>query len=165
MTRTTLEEACFTEVMTEVRGSERSGLGTGGAADGRSDEAMDMAMAVKMAMAVTSSAAETAGDDTLEPMERNGNGKRRRRSEVPAAAWAVGNWSSHTVRAAQLEACELAQLHRTVSKMANMLEAHTALQEAKWRGMKSWLKEKENTRDAYHQDDLLWGESITDMIA
>jgi len=45
--------------MTEVRGSERSGLDTGGAADGRSEAPTDMAM--EMATAVTSIAAETAG--------------------------------------------------------------------------------------------------------
>jgi hypothetical protein len=48
--------------------------------------------------------------------------------------------------------------------MANMLETHTAQQEAQWRGMKSWLEEKEEKRDAYHQDDLLWGAGITDMV-
>jgi len=69
--RITHQERCFTEVMTEVRGSERSGLDTGGAADGRSDAPMDMAM--EMVTAVTSIAAETAGEDTLEPMERNEN--------------------------------------------------------------------------------------------
>jgi len=82
--------------MTEVRGRERSGLDTGGAADGRSDAPMDMAM--EMATAVISIAAVTAGEDTLEPMERNENGKRRWRSEVPAAAWALGTggaaWSA-----------------------------------------------------------------------
>jgi hypothetical protein len=31
--------------------------------------------------------------------------------------------------------------------------------------MKSWLEEKEKKRDSYHQDDLLWGEGITDMFA
>jgi len=31
--------------------------------------------------------------------------------------------------------------------------------------MKSWLQGKEKTRDAYHQDDVLWGEGITDMVA
>jgi hypothetical protein len=31
--------------------------------------------------------------------------------------------------------------------------------------MTSWLEEKEKTWDAYHQDDLLWGEGITDMVA
>jgi adenosyl cobinamide kinase/adenosyl cobinamide phosphate guanylyltransferase len=49
--------------------------------------------------------------------------------------------------------------------MANMLETHTALQEAQWRVKKSSLEEKEKTRDAYHQDDLLWGGGITDMVA
>jgi hypothetical protein len=141
--------------MSEVRVSERRGLDTGEAADGRSDAPMDMAMEV--ATAVTSIAA-------LEPMERNQNGKRRR-SEVPATAWALGDWTSRMERAAQQEAREIAQLHRTIAKMANMLETHTALQEAQWRGMKSWLEEKEKKRDAYHQDDLLWGEGITDMVA
>jgi len=42
---------------------------------------MPMDMAMEMATAVTSIAAETAGEDTLEPMERNGNGEQRRRSE------------------------------------------------------------------------------------
>jgi hypothetical protein len=45
--------------MTEVRGSERSGLDMGGAADGRSNAPMEMAM--EMATAVTSIAAETPG--------------------------------------------------------------------------------------------------------
>jgi hypothetical protein len=27
------------------------------------------------------------------------------------------------------------------------------------------LAEKDKKRDAYHQDDLLWGEGITDMVA
>jgi len=148
--------------MTEVRVTERRGLDTGEAADGRSDAPMDMAKEV--ATAVTSIATGTAGEAALEPMERNENGKRRR-SEVPATAWALGDWRSRMVRAAQQQARELAQLHRTITKMANMLETHTALQEAQWRGIKSWLEEKEKKRDAYHQDDLLWGEGITDMVA
>jgi hypothetical protein len=64
--RTTLEEVCFTEAMTEVRVSERSGLDTGGAADGRSNAPIDMAM--EMVTAATSIAAESSGKDTLEPM-------------------------------------------------------------------------------------------------
>jgi len=31
--------------------------------------------------------------------------------------------------------------------------------------MKLWLEEKEEMQDAYHQDDLLWGKGITDMVA
>jgi len=68
-------------------------------------------------------------------------------------------------RAAKQQARELAQLHRTFAKMANMLETHTALQEAQCGGMKSWLEEKEKTRDMYHHDDLLGAEGITDMVA
>jgi len=141
--------------MTEVRVSDRSGLDTGGAADGRSDAPMDMVM--EMATAVTAIAAETVGEVTLEPMERNENGKRRRRSEVPATAWALRDWRSRMERAAQQQARELAQLHRTIAKMANMLETQ-------WRGMKTWLEEQEEKRDAYHQDDVLWGKGITDMV-
>jgi len=149
--------------MTEVRGSERSGLYTVGAADGRSDAPMDMAM--EMATAVTSIAPETAGEDTVEPTERNENRKRRRKSEVPAAALALGDWRSRMERAAQQQARKLGQLHHTVAKMANMLETHTAVEEAQWRGMKSWLEETDKTWEAYHQDDLLWGEGMTDKIA
>jgi hypothetical protein len=92
--------------MTDVRGSERSGLETGEAADGRSDTPMDMAM--EMATAVTYFATETAGEDTLQPMERNGNRKRRRSSEVPATASAFGDRRSCMARTAHQQARELA---------------------------------------------------------
>jgi len=59
-----------------------------------------MDMAIQMTTAVTPSAAETAGEDTLEPMERNENGKRRRRSEVPAAAWP--SWTGGAAWSARL---------------------------------------------------------------
>jgi hypothetical protein len=67
--------------------------------------------------------------------------------------------------AAQQQAGELAHRHRTITKMANMLEMHTALQEVQWRGMKSWLVETEEMLDTYHQDDVLWGIDITEMLA
>jgi hypothetical protein len=57
--------------MTEVRGSERSGLDAEEAADGRSNAPVNLAMV--MATAVTSIAAETAGEDRLERMQRNEN--------------------------------------------------------------------------------------------
>jgi len=161
--RTSQEEAYCTEVMTEVRGRERSCLDAGEAADRRSDAPMYMAM--EMATVVTSITAGTAGEDTLEPLERNANGKRRRRYEVPATAWALGDWRSRMERAAQQQARELAQLHQTIAKMANMLEMHTALQEVLCRGMKTWLEEKEEMWDAYHQHDVLWGKDITEMVA
>jgi len=48
---------------------------------------MDMAM--ELVTAVTAIAEETAGEDTLEQMERTENGKRRRRSKVPATTWVL----------------------------------------------------------------------------
>jgi len=116
--------------MTEVRGSKRSGPHPGEAADGRSNA--PMVMAIEMAMAVTSIAAETAGEDTPEPMERNEIRKPRMRSDVPGTAWVLGDWRSRMERVAQQQARELAQLHRTIAKMANMLEGQTALQGAQW---------------------------------
>ena len=68
--------------MTEARGSERSDLDTGEAGDGRSNAPVDVAM--EMTTEVTPTAAETAGATMFEQMERNENGKRRRRCEAPA---------------------------------------------------------------------------------
>jgi hypothetical protein len=48
--RTTLGEACFTEVMTELTGSGRSGRDTGEAADGRSDVPMNLVMEIVTAV-------------------------------------------------------------------------------------------------------------------
>jgi hypothetical protein len=93
-------------VMTEVRASQRSGLDTGGAADGRSDEPIDMATEVAMAGAAI--AASTAGEDTVVPIESQDNAMRRRRSEVPPTAWALGDGSSCMEHAAPQQAHELA---------------------------------------------------------
>jgi len=123
---------------------------------------MDLAM--EMAMAVKPIAAETAGKATLQPMERKENRKRRWRREIPAAAWALGDCMNRMERVASQEACELAQLHRAIAKMATMLETHIELQKAPRHGMKLWLEAKEKTWDVYHLDDLLWGEDITDMV-
>jgi hypothetical protein len=106
----------------------------GEAVDGTSDVPMSMAM--EMATAVTSIAVGTAGDATHEPVERNKNGKQTR-SEVPATAWALGDCRSCMERAAHQQARKLAQLHQTITTMANMLEMQTALQEAQWRGIKT----------------------------
>jgi CelD/BcsL family acetyltransferase involved in cellulose biosynthesis len=95
--------------MTKVSASERIGLDTGETADWRSNAHMDMAM--EMATVVTSIALQTAGEDTLESMERNKNGKRRRRNEVPGSGRAHGECKSCMDRAAQEQTRELAQLH------------------------------------------------------
>jgi hypothetical protein len=75
--------------MTDVRESERSGLDTGEASDGRNNAAMDMAM--DMTMAVTSLARETPRTTIFQPMQRNGNGTWRMRSQAPVAP---SNWKS-----------------------------------------------------------------------
>jgi len=106
--------------MTEVRGRERSDLDTGGAGDGRSDVPMDVVTV--MAMTVTAIAAETTGATIFKPIERNENGKRRRRSKAPATALAPGDLKSRMERAAQQQDCEVAQPHRIIAKMANMLD-------------------------------------------
>jgi len=89
---TTLEVVCLTEVMTEVRVSERSSLDMRAAADRRSDAPMDMG--IDMVTAVSIIAAETAGEASHEPMERNEHGTGRRRSQVLATAWALGDCRS-----------------------------------------------------------------------
>jgi len=85
--------------MTEFRVRGRSDLDAGEAGDVRSDAPMDVAM--EMITAATSIAAETVGATIVEPMERNGNGKRKRRSEAPVApvtggaTWRGGYDSMH----------------------------------------------------------------------
>jgi hypothetical protein len=124
---------------------------------------MDMVM--EMTTAVTSIAAKTAGALTLEPMQRYENGNRRMRSQVVVTAWAAKDCRCRMERVAQQEGCELAQLHRNIAKIGNMLETHTAQQEVQWRGIKVWLEEKEKMWDAYYHNDLLWGEGIRGMVA
>jgi len=158
--RTTPEELCFTEVLTEVRESERSGLDTEEAAEWIRDAPRDMAM--EMATAVTSIAAETAGATVIEPMETNENGKRRRRSEAPAAP---SDWRSCMERMIPQQAQELTLLNRTVGHLANLLKARSAREEAQWLRMMMWMQEREQKWDARHEDDKLWVVGITNMIA
>ena len=70
-------------MITECRVSRRSDLDGGEGGNGRSGAPMDVAM--EIAMAATAIAAETAGATISERMERNENGKQRRRSEAPVA--------------------------------------------------------------------------------
>jgi hypothetical protein len=123
--------------MTEARASGRRDLDTGQAGDGRSDAHMDVAM--EMATAVTPIAAETTGPITVEPMERNENRKRKRRSEALEIAMAPSDWKSRMERTMRQQAQELTQLHRTVGHLTNFLEAQAAREEAQWRGMTTWM--------------------------
>jgi hypothetical protein len=54
--------------------------------DRRSDAPLELP--IEMATMVTPITAETTGATIFEPIERNQNGKRRRRSEAPATAMA-----------------------------------------------------------------------------
>jgi len=135
--------------MTEVRVSERSDLDTGEAGDGRSDGPINVVM--EMATAATPTAAETASATIFEPMDKNENRKRRRRSE----ALAPSKWSSCMERTMQQKAQELMQLHRTVGHLTNLVEAQAACEEAQGLGMMTWMQEREQRWDARHKDDKL----------
>jgi len=145
--------------MTKHTVSEGSDLGAGEAGDGRSAVPMDAAM--EMAMATTSIAAETALATIFEPMERNGNGIRRRRS---LAAAAPSDWRGSMERTIRQQAKELTQLHRTVGHLANVLESRAPRKEAQWLGMMTWMQEREQKWVTSHQDNKLWGAGITNMI-
>jgi hypothetical protein len=61
-------------------------------ADRRSYAPMHIAM--EMETAVTPIAMETAGETSFKPMERNENGKQRRRSDVPGTTFTLQDWKS-----------------------------------------------------------------------
>jgi len=121
---------------------------------------MDVAM--EMVTAATSIAAETAGATIFEPMERNVNGKQRRRSEAPAAP---RDWRSRMERTIRQQAQELTQLHRTVGQLANLVEARAAREETQRLAMMTWMQGREQSWDARYEDDKVWGAGITNMIA
>jgi hypothetical protein len=93
-------------VITKFRGSERSDLDAGAAGDAMSNMLMDLVM--EMAAAATAIATETAGVTRLEPMDRNVNRKRRKRS----GDWAnPRDWRSRMERTLRQQEQELTQLH------------------------------------------------------
>jgi len=159
-TRTTLEkEVCFTGVMIEATDSGRSELDTGEAGDGRSDAPRDVPM--EMATAVTPIAEETTGASIFERMERNEKGMRRWRSETSAPS----DRRSCMDMIKRQQAQKLTQLHRTVGHLANLLEPQAARKETQWRGMTTWMQEREQKWDTGQEDDKLWGAGTTNMIA
>ena len=163
-TRPTLEgEVCLTGVMTKARVSGRSDLNTGEAGDGRID--VPIGVAREMATAATPCAAETSGAPVVEPMERNKNRMRSRRSEALATAMVPSAWKSRTERSMPQQAQELTQLHQTVGHLTNLLEAQAAREKAQWRGMITSMQEREQKWDTRQVDDTLWGDGITNMIA
>jgi len=140
--------------------SGRCDLDAGEAGNGRSDVLMDVVM--EMATAATSIAAETAGATIFEPMGRDNNGKRRRRSEAAAAP---SDWRSRMERTIRQQAQELTQLHQTVGHLANLVEARAAREEAQRLVMMTWMQEREQKWDARYEDYKVWGAGITNMIA
>jgi hypothetical protein len=71
-------------MLTEVRVSVRTDLDAEDGGDGSSAPPMDVAL--EMAMAETLIAVETVSEIIVEPMERNENGKWRRRNKAPVTA-------------------------------------------------------------------------------
>jgi len=147
-------------VITEARRSERRDLDKGEAGDRRSDAPEDVAM--EMTTAATPTAAETAGATMFEPMKRNKNGTRRRRSQAPATP---SDWRSCMERTMRQQAQKLIQLHRTVGHLTNLVQAQSAREEAQWLGIRTWMQKREQKWDARHEDDKLWGAGITNMLA
>jgi len=135
--------------MSEARGSERRDLDTGEAGHRRSDVRMNVAMEM-----VTAATPNAAGETIFEPMERNENGQRRRRSEAPAAP---SDWRRRMQRTMRQQGQELTQLHRTVGHLTNLSQARAAHEEAQWSGMRTWMQEREQKWDTRHEDDKLWG--------
>jgi len=146
--------------MTEFRVSIRSDLDAGEAEKERRAAPMDVAMG--MATAARYIAADTAGAAIFEPMQRNKNGKRRRRSEAPAAPSDCRSRMERTIRQ---QAQEPTQLHRTVGHFANLVQALAASEEAQRLAMMTWMQEREQKWDALYEDDKVWGAGITNMIA
>jgi hypothetical protein len=124
--------------MTEVRVNKRGVQDTGEVGDRRSDARMNVAM--EMVTALTTIAAETTCAIIFEPMVMNENGQQRRRSKAMAN---VLVWRSRMEPAAQQQAGEVAQLHRTITKMVIMLNAQTELQQAQWQGIETRLEKSE----------------------
>jgi hypothetical protein len=146
--------------MTEIRVSGRSDLGMEEAGNGRTDAPINVAM--EMATVATPIAEETVGTTIFQLMYRNVNGKRRRRSEAPAAH---SDWRSRIERTIRQQSQELMQLLRTVAHLANLVEARAAHEEAQRLTIMKWIQEREQKWDARHEDDKLWGAGIMNMIA
>jgi len=121
-------EVCLRGGLTEAIVSGRGILDPGEAGDGRSDGPLDEAM--EMATAATPIAGESTGTTLLVPMERNEIGKWRTRTEALAPI----NSRSRMEMTMGQQAQELMQLHSSIRRLANLLEAQVAPEEAHWRG-------------------------------
>jgi len=75
------------------------------------------------------------------------NGKQRRRSHALTFAPDPLHWRRDKKQFARHQAHDPAQPHQTIVKIPPRMEKQTTLQEEQWRGMKTWLQEKEEMRD------------------
>jgi hypothetical protein len=64
-------------------------------------------------------------------------------------------------RTMRQQACEVAQLHQTIDRMARVIEAQMASDETQRLGMRQWLEERERKWNARHKNEVMWGECIT----
>jgi len=58
---------------------------------------------------------------------------------------------------------DVTQLHQTIDRMARMVQAHAASNEALRLGMEEWLEDRERKQDELHNDNVLWRTGITVM--
>lgn len=89
-----MEEVSFTEVLTEARESRRRYLDTGEVGHKRSDGQMDVGM--ERATDVTPITMQSRGTTILEPMDRNNNGMRRRKSRMQRTYMTAGTGTNKT---------------------------------------------------------------------
>jgi len=99
-----------------------------------------------------------------EQWECNKNGQRLW-NDTSEPVSAPGDCRSRMERTVRQQACEATQLHQTIDRMARMLEAQAARDEAQWLGMREWLQDRETKWDERHKDNVLWGTGIADMTA
>lgn len=99
-----------------------------------------------------------------EQWERNkdATGLRNENSEPVSSP---GDWKSRMEGTVRLQAHEVTQLHQTIDRMARVLEARAARQEAQWRSMKEWLEDREMKCDDCHRVDVLLGGGIADITS
>ena len=128
---------------------------------------MDMAEAGE----ASSLAGQRSGETThvffvavSEQWKLNTNGKRLR-NETSEPVSALEDWRSRMEQTVRQQADEVTQLHLTINSMATMVEAHTACEEAKWRGMNKWQEDMQTKWDEHHKHEVLWGKGIADMTS
>jgi hypothetical protein len=116
---------------------------------------------MEMAMVVTSIAEESAGATIFEPIERNGNIKRKRRIEAMVAP---SDWRSRMQTTKRQQAQELTQLPQTVVHLANLVGAQATSEEAQRMIRMTWMQEKEQKWNARYEDEKVRGTPITNII-